>query len=185
MDKTGRFATTCDSCRRVREVLSLLRVRREIRIRAAGHRRFAWPLVGSILVCPVGGVRSMADLPPIECGEIVYRALSRAADRNPDTGEPISVAFIRRAAPRDANGLSINHNCDSEYCRNSLRKCYGVVSLHAGRVRSLGLDVIPDEPQPGNITGLPRLEEDEVQAERLASALVKEARLVRPPQASA
>lgn len=127
----------------------------------------------------------MSDLPPIECGEIVYRALSRAAGRNPDTGEPISVAFIRRAAPRDASGLSINYNCDSEHCRNSLKKCYGVVSLHVGRVRSLDLDVIPDEPQHGNITGLPRKEEDEVQAERLASALVRQARLIPPPKASA
>lgn len=126
----------------------------------------------------------MMDLPPIECGDIVYRALSLSSDRNPETGEAITAAFIRRPAPRDSKGLSINHHCDSEHCRKSLNKCYGVVSLHAGNVRSLGLDLIPDDPlidpHHGNITGLPYKEDDEVTAERLASALVKQSRLVPP-----
>ena len=136
----------------------------------------------------------MADETHLDCAEIVYRAISRARDRDPETGHPISSAFVRRTAPKDEMGLSINHSCDPEHCRRSLSKCFGVVSLHVGHVRELTLDVVPDpsdyekyDPQHGNIVGLPRTEmsdEDEALAERLATKLVKMARVV-PPLADA
>jgi hypothetical protein len=63
-----------------------------------------------------------------------------------------------------------------------LKRCYGVVSLHVGRVRDLGLDVVVDEAPHANITGLPRQTDDVLRAERLASQLAKQARLVPPEQ---
>jgi len=56
-----------------------------------------------------------------------------------------------------------------------------VASLHVGRVRNLGLDVIPDEAHHANIVGLPHPAEKPAEAEHLALQLQRQARLAWPP----
>jgi len=90
-------------------------------------------------------------------------------------------AFFRRPAPRDEEGLSVDTN-SARSCHQTLNKCHGVVSLHVGRVRDLSLDVVADAPTHANIDGLPRREDNPAEAERLASRLAKQARIVPPDQ---
>jgi hypothetical protein len=61
-----------------------------------------------------------------------------------------------------------------------LKSCYGVVSLHVGRVRdmNLSLDVVPDSEHHANIQGAPYPEDDPELAEAIASRLVGHARRV-------
>ena len=115
----------------------------------------------------------MATLP---CSAIVYRAMARKSWID-STGRVLSAAFMRRPPPKDEDGLSVDVKSASS-CYKSLRDCYGVVSLHTGRLRDLQLDVVPDELTHANVTGLPRQEEDRTSAEHLASELAKQARIV-------
>lgn len=75
------------------------------------------------------------------------------------------------------SGLSVHWNCTPEQSREDFSKCYGVLSLHVGRVRTLALDVIPDEATHANITGVPYKETNAKEAERLASLLAQQARV--------
>jgi hypothetical protein len=84
-------------------------------------------------------------------------------------------AFLIRHDELDS-GLSVNWNMTCDEARNQFEKCYGVVTLHVGRVRSLNLDVVPDEPQHANIKGLPYKEDSPREAERLANLLAQQAR---------
>jgi hypothetical protein len=93
----------------------------------------------------------------------------------------LPAAFFRRPPPKDEVGLSVDLQSACS-CAGTQRDCYGVVSLHVGRVRDLGLDVVPDSPPHGNITGLPRQADDRARAEHLASQLAKHARIVSPEQ---
>ncbi|MBI3469570.1 MAG: hypothetical protein HY000_41745 [Planctomycetes bacterium] len=52
-----------------------------------------------------------------------------------------------------------------------------MLSLHVGRLRDIGLDVVPDEPQHANITNLPYPQDDPVTAERLAGLIARQARI--------
>jgi hypothetical protein len=88
-------------------------------------------------------------------------------------------AFKLRPAPKDEAGLSVDVK-SARSCHESLNKCHGVASLHTGRVRDLGLNVIVDAFPHGNITGLPREAQDRTEAERFASLLAKQARIVPP-----
>lgn len=116
-----------------------------------------------------------ANLP---CGFIVYRAIRRGWVVE-HTGELATIAFIRRLS--DTDGLSVN-TVSVEGARNTTQRCFAVVSLHVGRVRNLGLDVVPDQPDHANITNLPSAEEIEssiehkARAERLAGELKKQSK---------
>jgi hypothetical protein len=118
----------------------------------------------------MNGVSS--EILPLGCHTIVYRAVAAAGwlENPPD-------AFMLRPTEKDT-GLSVSYNCTVDECRYTLAKSYGVLSLHTGRVRALNLDIIPDEPQHANITGLPYKEDDPLEAERLASLLAKQARMM-------
>jgi hypothetical protein len=48
-----------------------------------------------------------------------------------------------------------------------------------GRIRDLGLDVVPDSPDHAYITGLPLQDDDPLNAERLARLLAGQARLLQ------
>jgi hypothetical protein len=117
----------------------------------------------------------------LPCSAIVYRAISRKnwIDKAAKCVTP--AAFVRRPAPRDEKGLSVDVESPNS-CHKSLRDCFGVVSLHVGRVRDLQLDVVPDQLPHANITGLPRQEDDRTEAEHLASELAKQSRIVPPEQ---
>jgi hypothetical protein len=108
----------------------------------------------------------------LDCTIIVLRAL-----RASSWVENLFEAFLLRAEDRDT-GVSVFYECSIERCRNSLKKSYGVVSLHVGKVRTLGLDVIPDELTHANITGLPYKEDNPAEAEHFANLLAKQARFV-------
>jgi len=118
----------------------------------------------------------------LPCSAIVYRAISRRKgwiDWEARRVQP--AAFISRPPPTDEDGLSVDIQSPRS-CHETLNKCHGVVSLHVGRVRDLGLDIVVDDSPHANITGLPRQEDDRTEAEHLASLLARQARIVPPDQ---
>lgn len=118
---------------------------------------------------------------PLACSTIVYRAMARKNWVDATTQSILPAAFMRRLPPADEDGLSVDiHSARS--CSLALNKCHGVASLHVGRVRNLGLDVVVDEPPHANITGLPSTTDDAARTERLASQLARQARLVPAEQ---
>lgn len=116
----------------------------------------------------------------LACSKIVFRALARRNWLDGESSTVLPAAFLRRPAPQDDDGLSVNID-SAESCRASLRNVFGVVSLHVGHVRDLGLDVVVDTSPHANITRLPRAIDDRTQAERMASQLARQARLVSSP----
>jgi hypothetical protein len=98
---------------------------------------------------------------------------------DPETQQVLPAAFIRRPEPKDEDGLSVDIESPIS-CAASLRDCFGVASLHVGRIRGLGLDVEVDSPPHANIVGVPREMEDVERMEWLASQLAKQSRLVPP-----
>lgn len=97
------------------------------------------------------------------------------------TRKVLPVAFMRRPAPKDDKGLSVDVESACS-CHGSLRDCFGVASLHVGRVRALALDIVVDAPPHANITGLPREAENAAEAEHLARELAKQSRVVPAEQ---
>lgn len=124
------------------------------------------------------------DIQPLACNTIVYRAMARKNWTDATTGSVLPVAFVRRQSSADDDGLSVDIE-SARSCSLALRKCYGVASLHVGRVRNLGLDVVVDEAPHANITGLPRNTDDAAQAERLASQLARQAHFIPREQCEA
>ncbi len=116
---------------------------------------------------------------PLPCPTIVFRAMARRAWIDLNTRTVLPDAFFRRPPPGDEDGLSVNIE-SVQSCETALMKCHGVVSLHVGKIRDLGLDVVVDEAPHANLTGLPRQEEARALALRLASQLARQARLVLP-----
>jgi hypothetical protein len=96
-------------------------------------------------------------------------------DRATETVLP--AAFKRRLSPADDDGLSVDVD-SAESCATALRECYGVASLHLGRIRDIGLDIVVGSPPHAVITGIPRDADDRTRAERIASELARQARLV-------
>jgi hypothetical protein len=117
----------------------------------------------------------------LECGVIVFRAMPRKNWFDPATQCVSPAAFLRRPSPKDEKGLSVDVVSPGS-CASVLRDCYGVLSLHVGRMRDLGLNVVIDESPHANITGVPRSADDQTLAERLASQLAKQARFIPPQQ---
>ena len=112
----------------------------------------------------------------LEDATLIYRAVLR--ERYIKNG--IRAAnFIRRSS--DTIGLSVNNPeaCTPQQLCATFQECYGTLTLQVGRVRGLGLEVIPDtEPDPNilcdhaNITNLPFQNDNPERAEVLATALV-------------
>jgi len=116
-------------------------------------------------------------LEALPCSTIVYRTLTRSRDLR--DGLPTSEAFLRRA--RDTEGLSVDYDVAvPDGCGRGLSKKRAVVSLHVGRIRDSGLDVIPDEIDHANIIGLPPFPGEDYElierAEQMAAKLVAHAR---------
>jgi hypothetical protein len=133
------------------------------------------------------GASPRIEHPGLPCECILYRAMRKATWIDEETGLVKADAFIRRsrANGNDADGLSVNvvQLCTLEECIGTLRKCHGVATLHAGRIRGISLDVEPDHEDNKHalITGLPYPEDDSALAERLAGLLAIQARLVWKP----
>ena len=125
---------------------------------------------------------------PVECAEIVYRALKKAGAHD----EPIpSEAFMRRVrevGTEVAISMSRRKYTTAKECRLKLNRMRGSASLHVGRVRDLpfGLDVSPDpvRDNPGHclLINLPDPVTDSESAEFTASQLIKIARYITPDQ---
>jgi hypothetical protein len=120
-----------------------------------------------------------ASLPVLPCTSIVYRAILRKAWIDQDTGQVQSAAFMRRSSDVDGLSVSIAAACSPAECMAQFRACFGVATLHVGRIRDLGLDVVPDSPDHAYITGLPLQDDDPLNAERLARLLAGQARLLQ------
>lgn len=113
----------------------------------------------------------------LACSTLVYRALARRKWIDPVSQSVLPAAFLRRPPPQDDDGLSVNFESAAS-CAKTLRECFGVVSLHVGRLRDLGIDVRVDDAPHALIIGLPRTSDDPGRAEWLASQLAKQSRLV-------
>src|SRR5262245_12342162 len=120
-----------------------------------------------------------ADGRILECATIIFRAARSKGHVSGSTPRRFtSGAFLLRPAER---GLSVNSACNPEQCGADLSKRYGVASLHVGHVSTLALQVEADDigpPPHAEITGLPQIDVNEVEAERLAGALAEQARIV-------
>ena len=88
---------------------------------------------------------------------------------------------MRRTPPKDNDGLSVDIDSPAS-CISHLKKTFGTASLHVGRVRSVGLDVIIDVAPHANITGTFPQEQDRAEAERAAGLLARQARFIEPEQ---
>lgn len=116
--------------------------------------------------------------PPLPCREIVYRALRRSSWKHPETGEILPVAFELKkdehGTPETGLSVIVSDHVPQEHEVELLRltTCYGVDSLHVGKIRDLGLDVIQDEPTHAEIRGVPHKDDDPLRAHNLSHALV-------------
>jgi len=121
---------------------------------------------------------------PLPCQTIVFRALRSKSWIDEENHRATADAFRRRSRENggDDDGLSLNRR-SAEACRAVLKKCQGVVSLHVGRVRDIGLDVRidPQDPDHALIIGQPYPEDDPDTLETLAGALAEQSRLAWRP----
>jgi hypothetical protein len=112
------------------------------------------------------------EQPSLEDDASVFRAIrKRWIDEH---GQLLSIAFLRRIGA-DPNGLSVNTTREASLA--SLKNLAGTAELKVGRVRELGLDVIPtaDHPTDANINARVPYPEglDKDKAEHLALQLVE------------
>ena len=114
---------------------------------------------------------------PLPCRAIVYRAMARKNWIDRIANQVLPAAYFRRPPPADEDGLSLDVSSPPS-CAATLRECYGVASLHVGRIRDIGLDVVVDDKPHAVISGVPRREDDPTRAERLASLLARQSRLI-------
>lgn len=131
----------------------------------------------------------------LPCSCIVYRAILIRPWREKTSGKLVRGAFLRRGpladgTPRDKDGLSVSlflHEQITsteivERVKGSFKKCFGVGSLHVGKIRNIdsnpSLDVVRNEKHHANITGLPYPSEDPATAERLATQLAEQYRVM-------
>ncbi|MEH2407114.1 MAG: hypothetical protein V7K18_00845 [Nostoc sp.] len=116
---------------------------------------------------------------PLSCSAIVYRALLRKQWIDKDTERVKADAYFLRKN-KNEKGLSVNiaAHCSPKQCAAKFNKCFALASLHVGRIRDLGLDVIQDSSDHANIIGLPDVNDDAVTAERLAGLLAKQSRII-------
>lgn len=119
---------------------------------------------------------SSVNLP---CGSIVYRAARKRWVQQVEGVDVIlSDAFLLRPGE---NGLSVclSDTVTPQQCANRLSGCKSVLSLHVGRIRNIGLDVIADTPEHAEIRGLPDSKTNPADAERFAGLVAQQARVVR------
>ncbi|HIK10207.1 MAG TPA: hypothetical protein IGS52_08065 [Oscillatoriaceae cyanobacterium M33_DOE_052] len=91
-------------------------------------------------------------------------------------------AYLLREKEKDS-GLSvfIATAVSPPECAAKFDRCFGVASLHVGRIRDIGLDVVPDKVNHACIIGLPYREDNAAAAQRLAGLLGKQSRIVWLP----
>jgi hypothetical protein len=128
------------------------------------------------------------NFPPLLCNEIIYRLPRNKGWIDRKTYKVSPGAFLLRKHLNEI-GVSVNistlpKDCMERFkCEDLLslaRKfgCKEIISLHVGRVRDLGLDVIQDRLNHANITGLTYKEDDPAEVERLTGFLAKQSRII-------
>ena len=123
------------------------------------------------------------ELEPLPCSAIVYRALLRKRWIDQDTGKVKADAYFLREKEKNVGlSVSIARTCSPQQCAKKFYQCFGVASLNVGRIRDIGLDVVPDSLNHANITGLPYREDDRDGAERFAGLLARQSRVVWAPE---
>lgn len=112
------------------------------------------------------------QLEPYLCEQIVYRA-QLYKDWVSKSGKVRKQAFFRMN--KDEHGISVSSTAAS--CGEGLDDpIHGKITLHVGRVRTLGLDVIPDTPAHANIQEVPTRAQDDTLARTIAEDLADMAR---------
>jgi len=136
---------------------------------------------------------ALSALPPdsIDCGVILYRAIWRNDWFDPDyRGAVKPEAFFRRPPttksdgthdPGDSDGLSLRiaASCTPDEFADTFNRCYGIATLHAGRLLDLGLTFVRD-PEDANevlVQGVPFVNEGTAEAEKLAGDVARSARV--------
>lgn len=116
---------------------------------------------------------------PLSCSAIIYRALLKKQWIDEDTARVKADAYFLRRN-KNEKGLSVNiaARCSPKQCAAKFNKCFALASLHVGRIRDLGLDVIQDSSDHANLIGLPDVNDDTARAERLAGLLAKQSRII-------
>lgn len=113
------------------------------------------------------------QLEPYACEQIVFRA-QLYKDWITSSGKVRKQAFYRMN--KDKGGISVSRT--PENCADGLTEpIHGKITLHVGRVRTLGLDVIPDAPNHANIQVVPTRDENDRLARTLAEDLANMARV--------
>jgi len=117
----------------------------------------------------------------LPCSTLLHRGARKSTWLNPDEDQFLPVAFELRPYEND---LSVDRVAlrSQEEAKTGLDPCHGLATLHTGRIRDLGLDVIPDaladNPAHAKIIGLPSQEEDLAQAQFFATQLARQSRVV-------
>ena len=122
---------------------------------------------------------NILQAPALECSCIMYRAARKRWVQQVERSDVILPdAFLLRA---QESGLSVRpaRRVSPGQCAAGLAGCTRVLSLHVGRVRNIGLQVVADAEDHAEIQGLPHRSENAAEAERLASLLAVQARIIR------
>lgn len=97
------------------------------------------------------------SLSPLSDDDHSFRAITRRRDLD-ENEFPILSAFLRRKR-KDPAGLSVYHHISGPN-DVPLDDIKVLSALHSGKVRGLGLDVVPDGPNHANIVGLHHQDDD-------------------------
>ena len=120
-----------------------------------------------------------SEFAPLPSDAIVYRAIMKKRWMNTDIEEVLpDVFFLRKDKGETGISVNIANVCSPEDCAARF-KCKFIASLQVGTVRELGLDIVQDQYNHANITGLPYREDDLAEALRLASSLAKQSTTIQ------
>jgi len=99
--------------------------------------------------------------------------LLRALLRRAELEDPRSAFYLRRNERE--TGLSVNFDLTPDECRaqECFEKTYGVRTLLVEAVRALDLEVVPDDVNHANVTGIPHVDDDPNRAEFIAGQLLR------------
>lgn len=131
--------------------------------------------------------------PPADppCNTIIYRTVRRASWFDPDDPSRVNDAAFMRRRPvvqnevvvdaKDQDGLSCfdSFHIEATQCIEQERSCYGLITLHVGTLRDMGLEVIrdPQDYRKVLVTNMPFEEPEDPDMERLLDAVAGSARI--------
>ena len=130
--------------------------------------------------------------PEPPCGTIVYRQIRRKDWYDPDDDSKVMAEAFMRRRPRirqdgsedlgDNDGLSVydSFRILRQACMEDSDSCHGLVTLHVGTLRDLGLNVIWDVEDDRKIliTDMPLANPGDERQEALLEAVASSARIV-------